>query len=273
MREARARPCARRCPGVRLVLAAMGPKMCALAGAEFDGVFFNWMTPEFAASAREHVEAGRRARRGASRHPSWATSAPRSAPDAAERLAKEEGFYRDLHDGYRNHFDRLGEPEGTVGRRRRRPRRGAGASSPRYDGARRHRRPRPRLGQRRGDERRRRGRRAVARAVVGRQVSAYQSPSARNATRTRAWSPRSRATRRCRGHEQRVDGRRQLHCILAGRSPSGAARAAAPISFSVRPAPRSPMSTMIRGCDDRDLLDHAVDALGAGQRRDPTPGT
>ena len=35
--------------------------------------------------------------------------------DAAERLAKEEAFYRDLHDGYRNHFDRLGEPEGTVG--------------------------------------------------------------------------------------------------------------------------------------------------------------
>ena len=36
-------------------------------------------------------------------------------PDAAERLAKEESFYRDLHPGYRNHFDRLGEPEGTVG--------------------------------------------------------------------------------------------------------------------------------------------------------------
>ena len=36
-------------------------------------------------------------------------------PDAAERLAKEESFYRDLHDGYRNHFTRLGEPAGTVG--------------------------------------------------------------------------------------------------------------------------------------------------------------
>ena len=36
-------------------------------------------------------------------------------PDAAERLAKEESFYRDLHKGYRDHFDRLGEPEGTVG--------------------------------------------------------------------------------------------------------------------------------------------------------------
>ena len=55
-------------PGVRLVLAAMGPKMCAFAGAEFDGVFFNWMTPEFAADARKNVERGRRGRpRGAAR--------------------------------------------------------------------------------------------------------------------------------------------------------------------------------------------------------------
>jgi alkanesulfonate monooxygenase SsuD/methylene tetrahydromethanopterin reductase-like flavin-dependent oxidoreductase (luciferase family) len=101
-------------PGVRLVLAAMGPKMCRLAGSSYDGVFFNWMTPEFAASARENVEAG-------------ASEAGREAPpvfgyvrtsvgaDAETRLAKEEGFYRDLHDGYRNHFERLGEAPGTVG--------------------------------------------------------------------------------------------------------------------------------------------------------------
>ncbi|HYP56395.1 MAG TPA: hypothetical protein VEQ41_08880, partial [Solirubrobacterales bacterium] len=49
-----------RLPGVRLVLAALGPKMCAFAGAEFDGVFFNWMTPGFAADARERVEEGAR---------------------------------------------------------------------------------------------------------------------------------------------------------------------------------------------------------------------
>jgi len=35
--------------------------------------------------------------------------------DAGERLNKEESFYRDLHDGYRNHFARLDEPPGTVG--------------------------------------------------------------------------------------------------------------------------------------------------------------
>jgi alkanesulfonate monooxygenase SsuD/methylene tetrahydromethanopterin reductase-like flavin-dependent oxidoreductase (luciferase family) len=101
-------------PGVRLVLAAMGPKMCALAGAEFDGVFFNWMTPGFAAGARQQVDAGARE---AGRDAPAVFGYVRTAvgPDAAERLAKEESFYRDLHKGYRDHFDRLGEPEGTVG--------------------------------------------------------------------------------------------------------------------------------------------------------------
>jgi alkanesulfonate monooxygenase SsuD/methylene tetrahydromethanopterin reductase-like flavin-dependent oxidoreductase (luciferase family) len=101
-------------PGVRLVLAAMGPKMCELAGAEFDAVFFNWMTPAYAAGAREKVEAGAR---GAGREAPPVCGYVRTAvgPDAADRLAKEESFYRDLHAGYRNHFDRLGEPEGTVG--------------------------------------------------------------------------------------------------------------------------------------------------------------
>ncbi len=99
---------------IRLVMAAMGPKMCAFAGAEFDGVFFNWMTPSFAGDARKHVEQG-------------AADAGRDTPqvmgyvrtavgdDAQKRLAKEEGFYRELHDGYKNHFERLGEPAGTVG--------------------------------------------------------------------------------------------------------------------------------------------------------------
>jgi alkanesulfonate monooxygenase SsuD/methylene tetrahydromethanopterin reductase-like flavin-dependent oxidoreductase (luciferase family) len=101
-------------PGVRLVLAAMGPKMCALAGGSYDGAFFNWMTPQFAASARERVEAGaREADRDAP--PVFGYVRTAVGPDAETRLAKEEGFYRDLHDGYRNHFERLGEPPGTVG--------------------------------------------------------------------------------------------------------------------------------------------------------------
>ncbi|HVO55924.1 MAG TPA: LLM class flavin-dependent oxidoreductase [Solirubrobacterales bacterium] len=102
-------------PGVRLVLAAMGPRMCGLAGAAYDGAFFNWMTPGFAAGARGQVEVGAaEAGRGAP-PPVFGYVRTAVGPDAAERLAKEESFYRDLHPGYRNHFDRLGEPEGTVG--------------------------------------------------------------------------------------------------------------------------------------------------------------
>ncbi len=103
-----------RLPGIRLVLAAMGPKMCALAGASYDGAFFNWMTPEYAAGARVRVEAGASE---ADREPPPVFGYVRTAvgEDAAARLAKEESFYHDLHEGYRDHFDRLGEPEGTVG--------------------------------------------------------------------------------------------------------------------------------------------------------------
>ena len=100
--------------GVRLALAAMGPKMLALGGGAYDGVFTNWMTPAAAAEARERVGAGAR---DAGREPPPVLGYVRTAigADAAERLTKEETFYRDLHDGYRNHFERLGAPLGEVG--------------------------------------------------------------------------------------------------------------------------------------------------------------
>lgn len=101
-------------PGIRLALAAMGPKVSTLGGAEWDGVFFNWMTPEFAATARGWVEDGAKE---AGREPPSVFGYVRTSvrPDAEERLAKEEAFYRDLHPGYRKHFDRQAAPEGTVG--------------------------------------------------------------------------------------------------------------------------------------------------------------
>lgn len=101
-------------PGIRLVLAAMGPKMCALGGGSYDGVFFNWMTPEFAAQARRRVEEGA-ADAGRETPPVFGYVRTAVGVDAEQRLGKEESFYRDLHKGYRDHFDRLGEPEGTVG--------------------------------------------------------------------------------------------------------------------------------------------------------------
>lgn len=101
-------------PGVRLVLAAMGLKMCALAGSGYDGVLFNWMTPGYASSARAQVEAGAEAAR---RNPPPVFGYVRCSvgADAETRLAKDEGFYRDLHDGYVKHFGRLDHPPGTVG--------------------------------------------------------------------------------------------------------------------------------------------------------------
>jgi hypothetical protein len=77
-------------------------------------VFFNWMTPEYASGAREWVEEGAREAGG---EPPPILGYVRTAVGggAEDRLAKDESFYRDLHRGYRNHFDRLGAPEGTVG--------------------------------------------------------------------------------------------------------------------------------------------------------------
>src|SRR3954449_3161317 len=101
-------------PDVRLVLAAMGPKMCAFAGAEWDGVFFNWMTPEYATKARGWVENGANEAGG---EPPTIFGYVRTAvgANAEGRLAKDESFYRDLHAGCRNPLDRQGASEGTVG--------------------------------------------------------------------------------------------------------------------------------------------------------------
>jgi alkanesulfonate monooxygenase SsuD/methylene tetrahydromethanopterin reductase-like flavin-dependent oxidoreductase (luciferase family) len=101
-------------PDVRVVLAAMGPKMCELAGASYDGAFFNWMTPEYAAKAKQWVAAGAESA-GRERPPIFGYVRTAVGPDAAERLAKEESFYRELHPGYQRHFERLGEPHGAVG--------------------------------------------------------------------------------------------------------------------------------------------------------------
>jgi alkanesulfonate monooxygenase SsuD/methylene tetrahydromethanopterin reductase-like flavin-dependent oxidoreductase (luciferase family) len=101
--------------GTRVVVAAMGPKMCALAGAEADGVFLNWMTPAKAAWARERVHEGAREAGRDAPPPIFGYVRVAVGPDAAERLAKEESFYRGLHQGYIRHFEALDAPPGTVG--------------------------------------------------------------------------------------------------------------------------------------------------------------
>jgi alkanesulfonate monooxygenase SsuD/methylene tetrahydromethanopterin reductase-like flavin-dependent oxidoreductase (luciferase family) len=105
----------RELPGAaRIAVAAMGPKMCALAGAEADAAFLNWMTPERAAWARERVHEGA-ADAGHQPPPIFAYVRVAVGPDAGERLLKEESFYRQLHQGYMRHFETLGAEPGTVG--------------------------------------------------------------------------------------------------------------------------------------------------------------
>jgi alkanesulfonate monooxygenase SsuD/methylene tetrahydromethanopterin reductase-like flavin-dependent oxidoreductase (luciferase family) len=101
--------------GARVIVAAMGPKMCALAGAQADGVFLNWMTPERAAWARERVVDGAREAGRESPPPIFGYVRVAVGDDASERLLKEESFYRELHQGYKRHFATLGREPGSVG--------------------------------------------------------------------------------------------------------------------------------------------------------------
>jgi alkanesulfonate monooxygenase SsuD/methylene tetrahydromethanopterin reductase-like flavin-dependent oxidoreductase (luciferase family) len=101
--------------GARVAVAAMGPKMCALAGAEADAAFLNWMTPEKAAWARERVREGAADAGRTSPPVIFGYVRVAVGPDARERLLKEESFYRQLHQGYIRHFESLGREPGTVG--------------------------------------------------------------------------------------------------------------------------------------------------------------
>jgi alkanesulfonate monooxygenase SsuD/methylene tetrahydromethanopterin reductase-like flavin-dependent oxidoreductase (luciferase family) len=101
--------------GARVAVAAMGPKMCALAGAEADGVFLNWMTPQKAAWARERVHEGAGEADRDEPPPIFGYVRVAVGPDASDRLLKEESFYRRLHKGYIQHFEALDREPGTVG--------------------------------------------------------------------------------------------------------------------------------------------------------------
>jgi alkanesulfonate monooxygenase SsuD/methylene tetrahydromethanopterin reductase-like flavin-dependent oxidoreductase (luciferase family) len=47
-------------PGVKVIVAALGPKMCELAGEVADAVLFNFITPEYARTSGDLVRAGAR---------------------------------------------------------------------------------------------------------------------------------------------------------------------------------------------------------------------
>ena len=90
----------------RIIVAALGPKMCRLAGEVADGVLFNWLTPEYARRSAELVRAGAdAAKRPMPRLYAYVRVA--LGPAAAERLADEGGRY-DSISAYHAHFVRMG---------------------------------------------------------------------------------------------------------------------------------------------------------------------
>lgn len=89
-----------------IVVAALGPKMCRLAGAEADAVLFNWLTPEFARTSIQWVrdgaeEAGRPVPR------LMAYTRVALGDDARARLEREASNYEAIPQ-YAAHFKRMG---------------------------------------------------------------------------------------------------------------------------------------------------------------------
>jgi alkanesulfonate monooxygenase SsuD/methylene tetrahydromethanopterin reductase-like flavin-dependent oxidoreductase (luciferase family) len=89
----------------RVVVAALGPKMCALAGEVADGVLFNWLTPAYARKATEWVREGAKK---AGRTPPRTYAYVRLAVGAGAqgRLQEESDRYAAIP-AYAAHFERM----------------------------------------------------------------------------------------------------------------------------------------------------------------------
>jgi len=96
----------------RLYVAALGPRMCRLAGEVADGVLLNWLTPEHARRSAEWVREGARAAgRPAPRLAAYVRVA--LGPGGADRLVAEGRRYAAIP-AYGAHFERMGvAPEAT----------------------------------------------------------------------------------------------------------------------------------------------------------------
>ncbi len=89
-----------------LVVAALGPKMCRLAGAEADGVLFNWLTPAWASRSIEWVRAGAE-HAGCPMPRLMAYVRVALGDQAIARLQGEAGTYEG-YPAYAAHFKRMG---------------------------------------------------------------------------------------------------------------------------------------------------------------------
>jgi alkanesulfonate monooxygenase SsuD/methylene tetrahydromethanopterin reductase-like flavin-dependent oxidoreductase (luciferase family) len=97
----------------RLVVAALGPKMCALAGEVADGVLLNWVTPDYARRSGDIVrEAASKAGRKAPKIFAYVRLAMGAA--AAAKL-KEEGDRYAAIPAYGANFARIGVKPAETG--------------------------------------------------------------------------------------------------------------------------------------------------------------
>jgi len=89
-----------------VIVAALGPKMCRLAGEIADGVLFNWLSPEHARVSAGWVRDGAKA---AGRKPPTLFAYVRLAlgSKACDKLAEEGGRYAAIP-AYGAHFERMG---------------------------------------------------------------------------------------------------------------------------------------------------------------------
>jgi alkanesulfonate monooxygenase SsuD/methylene tetrahydromethanopterin reductase-like flavin-dependent oxidoreductase (luciferase family) len=90
----------------RVIVAALGPRMCRLAGEVADGVLFNWLTPEYARRSADLVREGAAAAR---RTTPTLYGYVRLAmgPAGIARLAEEADRYAKIP-AYAAHFERMG---------------------------------------------------------------------------------------------------------------------------------------------------------------------
>lgn len=89
----------------QIVVAALGPQMCRLAGEMADAVLFNWLTPDYARRATGWVEEGARAA-GRKRPTTYAYVRVALGSRATTRLQAEARRYGGLP-AYLKHFERM----------------------------------------------------------------------------------------------------------------------------------------------------------------------
>lgn len=101
-------------PGAQLAVAAMGPRMCRLAGELADVVLLNWNTPDRVAWSRERIGEGAAA---AGRPAPLVAAYVRVAigPEATGRLQREAERYMKSSDAYRRAFETQTIDLGAIG--------------------------------------------------------------------------------------------------------------------------------------------------------------